>query len=127
MKKIHGFLDAIEQRFPGTKTPGYVCAVVREDVVVLERAFGYANLEWDARTMRDTLFHIGSETKQFTACIVMRPVEPKADFDRTTIRGSVSTTVMRFPTRFASWTSCVIPAVSQTTYRSGREIASLCA
>jgi CubicO group peptidase (beta-lactamase class C family) len=75
MKKIHGFLDAIERRFPGEKTPGYVCAVIREGEVELERTFGYANLEWDAPVAKDTIFHIGSETKQFTACLILRLID----------------------------------------------------
>ncbi|KMZ11425.1 Beta-lactamase [Candidatus Burkholderia humilis] len=69
MDGIHGFL---ERRFPGTKTPGYTCAVVIDGNVVLERTFCFANLEWDVPTSKETVFHIGSESKQFTAYLVTK-------------------------------------------------------
>lgn len=49
--------------------------VARDGVVLLERGFGLANLEWNIRNAPGTRFAIGSLTKQFTALAVMQLVE----------------------------------------------------
>lgn len=45
--------------------------VAGDDGVLLERAWGSANLEWDVANTPDTKFRIGSVTKQFTAVAIM--------------------------------------------------------
>ncbi|KMZ11161.1 Beta-lactamase [Candidatus Burkholderia humilis] len=46
--------------------------MVIDGEVTLERSFGFANLEWDAPTSKETVFHIGSESKQFTAYLITK-------------------------------------------------------
>ena len=45
--------------------------VAGDEGVLLERAWGSANLEWDVANTTDTKFRIGSVTKQFTAVAIM--------------------------------------------------------
>ncbi|KEO91784.1 hypothetical protein EH31_03680 [Erythrobacter longus] len=45
--------------------------VARGDEVLLDQAWGSANLEWDIANTSDTRFRIGSVTKQFTAVSIL--------------------------------------------------------
>lgn len=54
---------------------GLSIAVAKGDKVVFSRCFGKADLETGFAGDKDTLFRIGSVTKQFTAAAVMRLVE----------------------------------------------------
>ena len=42
--------------------------------IIFQRSVGYANYEWDVPNARDTVFRIGSITKQFTAVLVLQEV-----------------------------------------------------
>src|SRR5689334_10920658 len=54
---------------------GLTVAVARGDRILLERGAGIADLEFDVPADAQTLFRIGSLTKQFTAAAIMRLVE----------------------------------------------------
>lgn len=43
--------------------------------VILEKGYGYANMEWKIPCEPDTKFRLGSITKQFTAMLIMQLVE----------------------------------------------------
>jgi CubicO group peptidase (beta-lactamase class C family) len=46
--------------------------VARNDQILLDKGYGYANLEWQVPNSSDTKFRLGSITKQFTAvCILL--------------------------------------------------------
>jgi len=51
--------------------PGLSLAVVRGGAVVRAGGYGFASLELDVRVTPDTVFQIGSLTKQFTATAIM--------------------------------------------------------
>ena len=56
-------------------SPSVSVAVVRGRDTLLVRAYGIANLEWDARATPATVYRLGSVTKQFTAALVMQLVD----------------------------------------------------
>jgi len=58
-----------------TQTPGAAVAVEHHGQLLLARGFGLANVEANSRTSAETVFRIGSVTKQFTAAAVMQLVE----------------------------------------------------
>ena len=63
---------------------GVSVAVVRGGDTLLERGYGYADLEWGIETPQDASasYEIGSITKQFTAAAIMQLVEEgKLDLD----------------------------------------------
>ncbi len=69
--------------------PGVSVAVVRGDEVILQRGYGWVDLEWDVATPTDghASYEIGSVTKQFTAAAVLLLAEEgridlEASFDR---------------------------------------------
>ena len=45
--------------------------VARGDQVLLTKAYGSANLEWDIPNTPNTKFRLGSVTKQFTAASIL--------------------------------------------------------
>ena len=49
--------------------------VARNDQILLDKGYGYANLEWQVPNSPDTKFWLGSITKQFTAACVL-PLGP---------------------------------------------------
>lgn len=69
-------VDALAAQY--LEKPGAVglsIAIARGGRVVLAKGYGVADAEFDVKADADTLFRIGSVTKQFTAALVMRYVE----------------------------------------------------
>jgi D-alanyl-D-alanine carboxypeptidase len=74
--EIHSKLDAIAADY--LKRPGAVgisVGVARNGQVIIAKAYGLADVELDVPANKDTMFRIGSITKQFTAAAIMRFVE----------------------------------------------------
>lgn len=55
--------------------PGTVIYLSRGDQVLYKRAFGKASIELDVDMKVDNLFRLGSVSKQFTACAILKLVE----------------------------------------------------
>ena len=53
------------------KIPGLAVAVSMPDGTVIEKYYGKANIEYNAPVDKDTVFHIGSLSKTFTALAIM--------------------------------------------------------
>lgn len=53
------------------RTPGLAIGIMSEGKVIYAKGFGQANLETDTKVMPDSVFKIGSMTKQFTAASIM--------------------------------------------------------
>jgi CubicO group peptidase (beta-lactamase class C family) len=58
-----------------TKTPGMSVVVVEGSDTILIRGYGLADVENDVPVTPETVFRIGSVTKQFTSAAIMRLVE----------------------------------------------------
>ncbi len=63
-------VDSLFAQWDKPGSPGCVCAVMREGEVVYSRAFGMANLELDIPLTPQSVFSVGSITKQFTAASI---------------------------------------------------------
>ena len=62
--------------------PGVSVAVVQHGTALLERGYGYVDLEWGVPTPPDASYEIGSITKQFTAAaVLLLQEEGKIDLD----------------------------------------------
>ena len=57
------------------RIPGVEVGIYRDGRAVLERGYGFANLEWNAKVTPTTLMQSGSVGKQFAATAVMMLVE----------------------------------------------------
>lgn len=55
--------------------PGLSLAIVRDGRITKAQGYGFANLELKARATKETVYEIGSNTKQFTAAAIMMLVE----------------------------------------------------
>lgn len=53
-------------------SPGFAILVAKNDQIIYRKAFGYANLELDVKLQPEHIFRIGSITKQFTACAILK-------------------------------------------------------
>jgi CubicO group peptidase (beta-lactamase class C family) len=69
------FDDYVAGQMQSLRLPGLALSVVRDGKVARVRTYGKANLELDTPVTRDTVFELGSVTKQFTAVAVMMLVE----------------------------------------------------
>src|SRR5260370_6728795 len=62
--------DAFQQwNKPGS--PGASLAVIQKGKLVYQRGYGTANLEYDIAVTPDTVFHVASVSKQFTAMSIV--------------------------------------------------------
>lgn len=71
-ERVQAVIDEVKTR------PGFVgvsIAVARGDRIIVDRGVGLADLEWNEPADADTIFRIGSVTKQFTAAAIMKLVE----------------------------------------------------
>jgi CubicO group peptidase (beta-lactamase class C family) len=64
-------IDAVFGKYISGGTPGCVVSVVQNGSVLYARAYGMANLEWALPNTFDTVFDIGSVSKQFTAFAIL--------------------------------------------------------
>ncbi|WP_227625070.1 serine hydrolase domain-containing protein [Fimbriimonas ginsengisoli] len=67
--------DFVRARMLRDKIPGVSLAVIRDGKVIKSAGYGYANLELGATATPNTVYQIGSITKQFTAAAVMLLVQ----------------------------------------------------
>jgi CubicO group peptidase (beta-lactamase class C family) len=64
-------IDRVFEDFRGTDRPGCALGVSRGGTVVLERGYGMANLETSTPITPQSIFHVASVSKQFTAAAIM--------------------------------------------------------
>ena len=67
--------DLVRSEMDARHIMGAALAVVKDGKLVKQRAYGLANVELGVKTTMDTVFEIGSVTKQFTATLVMMLAE----------------------------------------------------
>lgn len=63
-------IDAVFAKWNTTTTPGCSVAASKDGVIVHARGYGMANLEHDVPNRADTVIHIASVSKQFTAAAI---------------------------------------------------------
>ncbi len=74
-KNNHEALDKyMDQQVKINRFGGSVL-IMKNDSVVLKKAYGHANLEWDVKNTTDTKFVLASITKYFTAIAIMQLIE----------------------------------------------------
>ncbi len=70
MEDIEQKVDQIFAEWDHTVTPGCALAVVKDGNIVYKRGYGIANLEYGIPITPNTIFHIASVSKHFTALAV---------------------------------------------------------
>ncbi len=64
-------MEQVIQYYAGEKLFMGSVLVVKDDKVLLDKAYGSANLEWNIPNTTATKFRLGSLTKQFTAAAIL--------------------------------------------------------
>jgi len=76
--RIEAEIDKMFAPWSKPGSPGGAVSVVRDGRILFAKGYGSANLEWDIPNRPDTVFCIGSVSKQFTAyCIALLEVQGK--------------------------------------------------
>lgn len=60
-------IDGLFKQWDNPKTPGCAIAIIRNDSIVYKKGYGSANLEYGIPITPETIFHMASVSKQFTA------------------------------------------------------------
>ena len=63
-------VDAIFAPWDEAGSPGCALGVVEDGEFIYERGYGFANLDWGIPSATDTVFYVGSVSKQFTAAVI---------------------------------------------------------
>jgi CubicO group peptidase (beta-lactamase class C family) len=75
-------VDQIFARFERKDSPGCALAVIKDGQIVYKRGYGMANLDHDIAIGPETVFHVASVSKQFTAmAIYLLAAEGKLSLD----------------------------------------------
>jgi CubicO group peptidase (beta-lactamase class C family) len=75
-------IDSIFQKWDHKNSPGAAVSVLKDGEIIFKKGYGMANLEYDIPIGPSTIFHIASESKQFTAfCIVLLAQQGKLSLD----------------------------------------------
>src|SRR5215831_8459009 len=64
-------IDAIFSDLQTAGSPGCVLGIYRNGEIIYEKGYGLANLEQNVPITPDTVFDIGSTSKQFTAASIL--------------------------------------------------------
>lgn len=75
-------LDEIFRSCNGAATPGASAAVIKDGKLAWQKGYGTADLEYDVPITPDTIFHVASVSKQFTAmALVLLEQDRKLSLD----------------------------------------------
>ncbi|MHC5039061.1 MAG: serine hydrolase domain-containing protein, partial [Planctomycetota bacterium] len=75
-------IDEVFAEWDRPDSPGCALALIGEEGILYERGYGMANLEYDIPITPETIFHVASVSKQFTAMAVgMLAEEGKLSLD----------------------------------------------
>lgn len=75
-------IDELFADWNQTNTPGCALGIFEDGELLYSKGYGFANLEYDIPISENSVFRIGSTSKQFTAaCIVLLEEQGKLSFD----------------------------------------------
>ncbi|NMC60733.1 MAG: serine hydrolase [Candidatus Methanofastidiosa archaeon] len=78
-------VDKIFEGWNNSNSPGCELAIIKEGKILYKRGYGMADLEHDVPISSNTVFYVGSVSKQFTAmCLLLLEEEGKLSLDDNT-------------------------------------------
>src|SRR5262249_23688565 len=64
-------VDSVFARFDKPDSPGCALAVIKDSQIIYKRGYGMSNLEYDIPISPNSIFHVASISKEFTAMSIM--------------------------------------------------------
>src|SRR5437870_3843534 len=64
-------IDNLFATWNRTGSPGCAIGIIRNDSLIYAKGYGMANIEYDIPITPETIFHMASVSKQFTACSIV--------------------------------------------------------
>jgi CubicO group peptidase (beta-lactamase class C family) len=78
VKKVNSLFETWDK----TQSPGCVVGIVRNDTLIFSKGYGMANLEYSIPNSPETIYHLASVSKQFTAyAIILLAQQGKLNLD----------------------------------------------
>ena len=75
-------IDSLYNNWNSANTPGCAIGIVRNDSLIYSKGYGMVNLEYDIHNTSESIFHIASVSKQFTAwSIILLARQGKLNLD----------------------------------------------
>jgi CubicO group peptidase (beta-lactamase class C family) len=75
-------IDNLFKYWDSNNSPGYAVGIVKNDSLIFAKGYGMANLEYNVPIKPETIFHMASVSKQFTAfSIVLLARQGKLNLD----------------------------------------------
>jgi CubicO group peptidase (beta-lactamase class C family) len=75
-------IDSLFKQSDGAASPGYAIGIIRNDSLIYAKGYGMSNLEYSIPITPETIFHMASISKQFTAySIVLLARQGKLNLD----------------------------------------------
>lgn len=93
-KNVSLFDSIVKNELPNN-APGTVIYLTKGDEILYKNTFGKANIELDVDMQLDAVFRIGSITKQFTACAILKLVEQ----GKVSLQDDIRKYIPDFPTK----------------------------
>jgi CubicO group peptidase (beta-lactamase class C family) len=81
-RDLHLRVDKVFAKWDSTLSPGCALSVIRDGTIIYKRGYGMADLDHDIPITPETVFHVASISKQFTAAaIILLAQEGKISLD----------------------------------------------
>jgi CubicO group peptidase (beta-lactamase class C family) len=74
-RELQERVDKVFAKWDSTHTPGCALSVIRDGQIVYKRGYGMADLDHDIPITSETVFHVASVSKQFTAAAIILPAQ----------------------------------------------------
>jgi len=71
LRDLHGRVDKVFAKWDSTVSPGCALSVIKDGQIVYKRGYGMADLDHDIPISSETVFHVASISKQFTAAAIV--------------------------------------------------------
>jgi len=71
VRDLHEQVDKVFVKWDSTVSPGCALSVIKEGQIIYKRGYGMADLDHDIPINPETVFHVASLSKQFTAAAIL--------------------------------------------------------
>jgi CubicO group peptidase (beta-lactamase class C family) len=71
LRALHQQVDKVFAKWDSTVSPGCALSVIKDGQIIYMRGYGMADLDHDIPISPETVFHVASISKQFTAAAIL--------------------------------------------------------